>query len=273
MDIAKSRSSSVDIPKSPLFNNGSSRVQDALLAQSSEDLRREEATESKQTEDSSMDVEFDEEQQSQGVMDDVNLSTEPNAMNGDEVVSPRTNDALRKEQTEEHIMDHLTEDDLPVDRSLSESIPGERIKEGSPVVHSSPPRRIPIDIPLPPSIHPAILIPAPIETTEDTSYNLDIDTKLVPELQSSPPSNDYSSHFKPEYAMPPLSILPPDFNRKVKSTRRKRDKDKEGKRDKEDTLPLGLNRWSATLKVNPVWTKVSQASKCLSTREWGVSTT
>jgi len=81
---------------------------------------------------------------------------------------------------------------------------------------------------------------------------------------------DGNKHFNPVYTLPPLSILPADFTRKAKPIKRKKDKEREGKRDRDDTVPMGLARWSATLMANPLWRKVSRAGKTLSTREWSV---
>jgi chromatin modification-related protein VID21 len=85
--------------------------------------------------------------------------------------------------------------------------------------------------------------------------------------------------FEREYALPSLKLLPLEYSRKVKSAKlqRKREKGREkneGRRDKDGTrddwYPLGLNRWAAAVSANPVWKRVSRASKCLSTREWAV---
>ena len=77
--------------------------------------------------------------------------------------------------------------------------------------------------------------------------------------------------FNPKYSLPPLNVLPADFTKKAKPIKRKKDKERESKRDKDDTVPLGLARWGATLMANPLWRKVSRANKTLSTREWSVS--
>ncbi|TFK55158.1 hypothetical protein OE88DRAFT_1005609 [Heliocybe sulcata] len=85
---------------------------------------------------------------------------------------------------------------------------------------------------------------------------------------------------KQSYTLPPLKVLPPDFNRKGKPTKqRKRDKDRD-KGDKalerlegKDSAPLGVNRWGATLRANPVWKRVSRAQKCISTRDWNIAYT
>ena len=40
--------------------------------------------------------------------------------------------------------------------------------------------------------------------------------------------------------------------------------------NKDDWMPMGINKWGATVRANPVYKKVSRASKCLSTRDWNV---
>jgi chromatin modification-related protein VID21 len=67
--------------------------------------------------------------------------------------------------------------------------------------------------------------------------------------------------------------LPPEYLRKGKSAKqKKRDKerDKADGRIKDEWTPMGLTKWGATIRANPVWKKVSRATKCLSTRDWGV---
>lgn len=76
---------------------------------------------------------------------------------------------------------------------------------------------------------------------------------------------------EPTYTLPPLKQLPPEFHRKGRQRQsRKRDKEKSEGKAGQEWAPLGLNRWSAVLRANPVHKKVSKASKCLSTREWNV---
>ena len=64
-----------------------------------------------------------------------------------------------------------------------------------------------------------------------------------------------------------MSLLPIEFSRR-KASKRKRDKEKDAK--KEEWQPMGLNKWAAVLKANPVHTKLQKATKCLSTRDWSV---
>lgn len=79
-----------------------------------------------------------------------------------------------------------------------------------------------------------------------------------------------------QYALPPLSALPAEFNRKGKTSKsRKRDKDREksgsdsGKKD--DWTPLGMAKWSALLHTNPVHKRLARAAKCVTTQNWNVS--
>lgn len=75
----------------------------------------------------------------------------------------------------------------------------------------------------------------------------------------------------PDYTLPPLKALPPEFHRKGKQRQsRKRDKEKMEMKSSQEWTPLGLNRWAAMLRANPVHKKISKATKCLSTREWNV---
>lgn len=117
-------------------------------------------------------------------------------------------------------------------------------------------------------------------------YNFDVELEAEPEVVSaqrpiSPKQQRH--HFNPIYNLPPLKALPAEFNRKPKPTKgqRRREKEREknergseradSKRDcKEDWVPIGINKWGATVRANPVYKRVARASKCLSTREWNV---
>lgn len=79
---------------------------------------------------------------------------------------------------------------------------------------------------------------------------------------------------EPPYPLPPLSLLPSEFHRRGKTTskrERKRDKERDGV-SRSDWQPLSLVKWAALLHANPVYTKLQRATKCLSTRDWSVST-
>jgi len=136
----------------------------------------------------------------------------------------------------------------------------------------------PVKLPLPPSVHEPILIPAPASAADEKPYKLDLVPEPSADKKLSSPNYDDQRRFNPNYTLPPLSVFPAEFTKKAKPRKRqKRDsdrekgRDRESKRDKDDGPPMGLTRWGATLSANPVWKKVSRASKCLSTREWGVS--
>lgn len=124
-----------------------------------------------------------------------------------------------------------------------------------------------------PAQRPIIIATPSAPPINDQLFQLDMAT--LPESsmgQTSPPHPHYQSSAR--YTLPPINVLPPEFVRKAKTLKqRKRDKEREkteGKKEKEDLLPLGLSRWAATLSANPVWKKVSRASKCLNSRDWAV---
>lgn len=72
----------------------------------------------------------------------------------------------------------------------------------------------------------------------------------------------------PPYPLPPIHMLPVEFGKKKPPKRSKREKG--GDLKKEEWQPMGLNRWAAVLRANPVHTKLSRSTKCLSTRDWSV---
>ncbi|KAI0957451.1 hypothetical protein AcW1_005838 [Taiwanofungus camphoratus] len=127
-------------------------------------------------------------------------------------------------------------------------------------------------------------IPTP-RPSVPVNFNFDVnlgpqDESMATDSGKAFPPDDFL-HFKPEYTLPPLSLLPAEFNRKGKSGRhqRRREKEKE-KNDKErgdkksdEWTPMGINKWGAVLRANPVWKKLSKATKCLSTRDWNVAIT
>jgi chromatin modification-related protein VID21 len=138
-----------------------------------------------------------------------------------------------------------------------------------------PHRQTPLYMPAPSSPIPGL-----------PDYNFDAKPEAEAETVSShrPISpKQQRHHFNPIYNLPPLKALPVEFNRKHKPTKgqRRREKEREkhekgpergdSKREnKEDWVPMGINKWGATIRANPVYKKVSRASKCLSTREWNV---
>lgn len=79
-----------------------------------------------------------------------------------------------------------------------------------------------------------------------------------------------------QYTLPPLEVLPAEFQRKAKSSRqKKREKEKEKEKGEgkghQEWAPMGINKWGAVLRANPVHKRVSKATKCLSTHDWNVS--
>ena len=134
------------------------------------------------------------------------------------------------------------------------------------------PRNLPIKIELPPIIREDIIIPVPLNPIGGQVYH--IDTSVASESLEPPISPvHYRQQYDPQYRMPPLSILPAEFSRKTKTTKRKKEKERDksdSKKDRDEILPMGVSRWGATVLANPVWKRVSRATKCLSTREWGV---
>ncbi len=116
------------------------------------------------------------------------------------------------------------------------------------------------------------MAPTPSKVTGNPSEG----TLKDPSQHANP--NSQRHPFDPHYTLPPIKSLPAEFNRKskVKNKRRekegKREKDKDKDKDRDEWTSLGLNRWGFTISANPVWRRVSRASKCLTTRDWSVST-
>lgn len=118
-----------------------------------------------------------------------------------------------------------------------------------------------------------------VEISSQTGDKLTQPSILEAEAESIEPATHIDNYrFNPTYPLPSLGVLPADFTKKAKPIKRKKDKDRdkerekdrEGKRDKDDNVPMGLSRWAATLMANPLWRKVSRASKTLSTHDWSV---
>jgi len=125
------------------------------------------------------------------------------------------------------------------------------------------------------SIQPSLLIPTPTSPAPalpDFSFE-DTDGEILEEpLQATVSTEIQHHHFNPNYNLPPLKALPPEYLRKGKSSKqKKKDKDKtDTKGSKEDWAPLGFAKWGAIIRANPIYKKVSRATKCLSTKDWGV---
>jgi hypothetical protein len=128
---------------------------------------------------------------------------------------------------------------------------------------------------LSPARRPIISLAARSYVASEPCFNLEgtLQHPLTPHPPTLPvqPQHQFDQ-FEHEYALPSFKLLPLEYNREVKSTKLQRKCEKgrennEGRRDKDGTRDdwylLGLNRWAAS--ANPVWKRVSQASKCLST--------
>jgi len=144
------------------------------------------------------------------------------------------------------------------------------IKSSIPFMHLGPSSPIRAT----PTPRPPVIILAPSISTDATSFTFDESPFVGPEQQKSPSSPIIHQHqFNPDYTLPSLRKLPQEFNRKVKTKIKKKDKDKDSEKEnprKEESLPMGIQRWAATLNANPVWKRVSRPMKCLSSREWAV---
>ncbi|TFY67457.1 hypothetical protein EVJ58_g1621 [Rhodofomes roseus] len=114
------------------------------------------------------------------------------------------------------------------------------------------------------------------------SFNFVSDTGTTSEVPASPAKPRLPPdfvRFKQEYSLPPLSVLPVEFQRKGVSGRhkKKRDKDKhekggdKGEPKKDDWQPIGIHKWGALVRANPVWKKLAKATKCVSTHDWNVA--
>lgn len=134
------------------------------------------------------------------------------------------------------------------------------------------------------SIQPSLLIPTPTSPVADPAFSFDEaeseSLEETPSAASTPvdalrhQNQHHHHHFNPAYTLPPIKSLPPEYARKGKSAKQKKrdkDRDKTDGKIKDEWAPMGLIKWGATIRANPVWKKVSRATKCLSTRDWGVA--
>jgi chromatin modification-related protein VID21 len=131
---------------------------------------------------------------------------------------------------------------------------------------------------LPPDPSTEVFIPVNLAPVgEPPQYVLDLTTV-------EPRSLTVNEWLNPEFSLnrnftlPPVKSLPLDQQRRLKLGKSQRKKDKEKDRLPEgrkggtdDWMPLGINKWGATIKANPLWKRVSRATKTLSTRDWNVS--
>jgi chromatin modification-related protein VID21 len=141
-------------------------------------------------------------------------------------------------------------------------------------IQEAPPRPMVIAVDVA-SIQPSLLIPTPTSPAPalpDFSFE-DTDGETFEEpLQATVSMEIQHHHFCPNYNLPPLKALPPEYLRKGKSSKqKKKDKDKmDIKGGREEWAPLGFARWGAIIRANPIYKKVSRATKCLSTKDWSV---
>jgi chromatin modification-related protein VID21 len=192
---------------------------------------------------------------------------------------------IEEPQTTQRVVDDSPKLVLPRDPSeKSDIVMEERVVPSDTVAVASTPSPPQRSLTPPPLIqvtpHRPSLIPAPATMPGFPSYNFQEQPDSA-STQTPRPTAD--RHFAPQYTLPPQKALPIEFHRrgKLMKLQRKREREREKnekgfekndakKENKEDWVPMGLNRWGATVRANPVWKRVAHASKCLSTREWNV---
>ena len=123
-----------------------------------------------------------------------------------------------------------------------------------------------------------VIIPVRLTPVEEPpQYALDLSS---PEPRSLTVNEWLSPEFSlsRKYTLPPVRSLPLDQQRRLKLGKNQRKKDKEKDKGAEsrkdgtdDWTPLGINKWGVTIKTNPLWKRVSRATKTMSTRDWNVS--
>jgi chromatin modification-related protein VID21 len=131
---------------------------------------------------------------------------------------------------------------------------------------------------LPPKPSTEVFIPATLAPVgESPQYSLDLVTTEPRSLITSEWLNPEFS-LNRNYTLPSAKSLPLDQQRRLKlgkSLRKKekeKDKGPESRKDAtDDWMPLGINKWGVTIKANPLWKRVSRATKTMTTRDWNVS--
>ncbi|KAI0693277.1 hypothetical protein BC835DRAFT_1354362 [Cytidiella melzeri] len=114
--------------------------------------------------------------------------------------------------------------------------------------------------------------PSPAPPPPDYAFDVEMSPPEAAEEQKLTVNPSHTMLKVPNYPVPPLKALPAEYNRKGKPKQsKKRDKDKGD--GKQEWQPLGLAKWNAMLRANPVHKKVTKASKCLSTRDWNIALT
>lgn len=130
---------------------------------------------------------------------------------------------------------------------------------------------------LPPRPSTEVFIPAVLAPIgESPRYSLDVTTAENRPLTTSEWLNPEFS-LNRNYTLPFAKSLPLDQQRRLKlgKSLRKKDKEKdkvpESRKDGiDDWTPLGINRWGVSIRANPLWKRVSRATKTMSTRDWNV---
>lgn len=177
--------------------------------------------------------------------------------------------------SEEEVSRTVDRPSLPPVHSTTLSPSNEPIKSSIPFMHLGPSSPIPAT----PTPRPPIIILAPDHPSANTlTFNFDENLFASSDQSKTPNSSFTQRHqYSPNYTLPPIKVLPQEFNRKVKTKSRRKEKErereKEGSREsskRDDWFPMGINKWAATLNANPIWKRVSRPTKCLSSREWAV---
>jgi chromatin modification-related protein VID21 len=183
---------------------------------------------------------------------------------------------------ESHIESDESITPVPERRSTAPPAPTASQTEVQPSASLSPVASAPV-VALPPSafiLPPKTEVFIPVRLTpvgESPQYALDL---ASPEPRSLTVNEWLSPEFSlsREYTLPPVKSLPLDQQRRLKLGKNQRKKDKEKDRGAEnrkdgteDWTPLGINKWGVTITTNPLWKRVSRATKTMSTRDWNVS--
>ncbi|KIY43620.1 hypothetical protein FISHEDRAFT_78465 [Fistulina hepatica ATCC 64428] len=121
---------------------------------------------------------------------------------------------------------------------------------------------------LPKAINPMFLMKQPKPADLEPHYSFK-DVPFLPQPLENlpPPVVEPSPAYDPDYTLPSLKVLgmEPRKSKTIKQRRKSRKPD--------DRTPIGLTEWGAAIRANPIWRKVTRATKCLTTRDWGVAFT